>query len=103
MQANGRSSMIADDYAASSPLDHSLCSNGNCFNVSALRESRFSVGNPLSPVVNQQESKPNNEKDRPVILGAGSPALMQPNIGDTDSSLLLANSSKFSQQMQATW
>ena len=43
-----------------------------------------------------------NVKDRPVIFGAGSPAAIQPNIRETESSCLLAASSRFSQQLQST-
>ena len=61
------------------------------------RESRFSAGLTIhqAAVVGHALRK-SLGKDRPVILGAGSPAVMQPNIRDSDSSLMMAASSKYS-------
>ena len=60
-------------------------------------EGRFSAGltNHQVAVVSHALRK-SLGKDRPIIHGAGSGAVAQPNLRDSDSSLMLAASSKYS-------
>ena len=74
-------------------------------NNSGIRESRFSVDlRHKNNVAASQDfgTIAETDRDRPVVINAGSPRAMQPMHGDNDSSLLLADSCKFSNNLVAT-
>lgn len=88
---------VAAEIASNGALNNSMVLCSPLGVNEGPRESRFSAGLTIhqAAVVGHALRK-SLGKDRPVILGAGSPAAMQPNIRDSDSSLMMAASSKYS-------
>ena len=98
---NGVASLAGDvaaEIAASNgALNNSLVCCSPLGGNEGPRESRFSAGlTNHQAAVDSHALRKSLCKERPMILGAGSPAVMQPNIRDSDSSLMMAASSKYS-------